>query len=153
MRHDIAKCLDVVKRGCQKYTLRVVQLTRIKMEDLDALIKVNPDWYVVYYTRDKINHLFDKQNRSIVRKAEYICEKMREDIRQRTILQNKYPGAFTHLIYERPAADPEGFAKRIYGTFNQTDPKQWNHFIAMHMNGRGNIFGFGVTVGNATKTA
>ena len=163
MRQDNAKCLDVAKRKCQKDKLRVVQVVRMKMEDLEPLILSIPDLYVVHYTRDPraIAYsryktgclLFDKVNRSIVREAEFICEKMREDVRQRAILEKKYPGVFTHFTYERLAADPESFARRIYATFNRSHPKQWKAFVAKHMRGSGSGFNFDISVRNATETA
>ena len=163
MRSDNAKCIDIAREKCKRDTLLVVQVNRMKMEDLEPIIKSNPDMYVVHYTRDpraialsrhRIGFLtFDKRNRSTLREAEYLCDKMREDIRQRTILEKKYPGVFTHLTYEKLAVDPIGFATRIYGIFRKTYPSSWRKFTAKHMHGKSHGSSFGVVVQNATKTA
>ncbi|KAK2139186.1 hypothetical protein LSH36_1960g00000, partial [Paralvinella palmiformis] len=43
MREDNAKCVHIVERKCKNDALRVVQVNRMKMEDLEIIIKANPD--------------------------------------------------------------------------------------------------------------
>lgn len=97
--------------------------------------------------------MFDRENRSTIRELEYICHRMREDIRHRHILENKYPGTFTNLTYESLAIDPERFARKIYSIFNGTYPAVWRAFVAEHMRGESDGATFGTTVRNATETA
>ncbi|KAK2160459.1 hypothetical protein LSH36_133g05056 [Paralvinella palmiformis] len=163
MRKDNIQCIDKAEQRCRKDNLIVVQVNRMNMEDLGPIIKANPDIYVVHYTRDPraiaLSRyktgilLFDKVNRSTVREAQFICDKMREDIRQRLILEKKYPGIFVHLTYESLAEDPEGFAKTFYGLFNESYPTSWNTFIEEYMHEYMDGSTFGITVRNATETA
>jgi len=163
IRQDNAKCIREAAPKVGSDTLRVVQVLRMKMEDLEPLIRAIPDIYVVHYTRDPRGIafsrartgklIFDRDTPTAIREAEFVCRKMREDIRQRMILERKYPGVFTHLTYESLAVDPEGTARRFYAIFNRTYPSNWTDFIAQHMNGQGETAGYGITVKNATKTA
>ena len=163
LRQDNAKCTSRAPLVSDVGGLQVVQVLRMKMEDLEPLIRANPDIYVLHYTRDprgialsriKTGKLiFDTENPTAVREAEYLCDKMRQDIRERRILETRYPDVFRHLTYEALATDPEGTAKRFYAIFNRTYPENWNGFIGRHMNGQGESAGFGITVQNATKTA
>jgi len=163
MRSDNFKCLHLAKKKCQTDNLLVVQVNRMKMEDLEPVIKTNPDMRVIHYTRDPRAIafsrsrtgilIFDKINRSSVREAEFVCHKMREDLKQRLILEKKYPHVFTHLTYESFATDPERFARRIYGMLNKTYPEEWKPFVAKHMYGKSEGSMFGITVKNATRTA
>ena len=163
MREDNAKCVNIVERKCKNDALRVVQVNRMKMEDLEIIIKANPDIYVVHYTRDPraiaLSRyktgilLFDKVNRSTVREAQFICDKMREDIRQRLILEKKYPGVFTHLSYESLVTNPDSFAKKVYGLFSKAHPKKWSGYFAKTTRGNGKTGPFAITVKNVTEAA
>ena len=163
MRFDNAKCIEIAKRKCKNDKLLVAKVNRMKIEDLEPIIMTKPAIHVLYYTRDpraialsrhKIGFLtFDKHNRSTLREAEYLCHKMREDIRQKMILEKKYPGVFTHLTYEGLVADPVGFAKRVYGIFNKAYPRRWRDFITKHMHNKRASSPFEMAVQNVKKAA
>ena len=163
MRFDNNKCLHIAKRKCKNDVLLVVQVNRMKMEDLEPLIITNPAIYVVHYTRDPRGILvsryrmhklpFDKIESKMLKETKYLCHKMREDLRQRKQLERKYPGVFTYLTYENLAVDPEGFATKMYGIFNKSSPKKWRSFIGEHMYGKREAGHNGITVKNARITA
>ena len=166
LRHDNSKCLNKAIAKCTSDKVRVVQVNRMKMEDLESLIQRHPDMHVVHYTRDPRGialsrvsagavHVFDKTNVSAVREAEFICPRMREDIRQRRILEQKYPRVFTHITYESLTKDPLGMARKFYSLLQKSPPKGWDKFVEKNMYAKGASTGagFGITVKNATETA
>ena len=165
MRNNNSKCINKAIAKCTSDELRVVQGNRMKMEDLEPLIQRHPDMHVVHYTRDprgialsRINTgklVFDNDNVSAVREAEFICPRMREDLRQRRILEQKYPGVFTHITYESLAQDPLGTARKFYSLVQKSPPDRWNDFVEenMYADGPKNRAWIGTKVTNSTETA
>ena len=115
-------------------SLQVVKVVRMKMEDLEPIIQQNPDLHVVHYTRDpraiassRVSAgLQWKGSTTAVKEADFLCQRIREDLRQRHRLEGKYPGVFTQVKYENLAMYPNATAQQIYSILHGTPSKKWD---------------------------
>ncbi len=142
----LRKCLPLASQECSKRKLRVLEVNRMKMEDMELLLHEIPDLYVLYYTRDPRGialsrsqiwwhaRVVDKDRRPVT-EARYLCPRMERDVEEFPRLLEKYPGVFYHIRYENFVRDPVKTAASIYGLFNMTSPVKWTE-ANMKVHGR-----------------
>jgi len=162
IKQENKKCLSLATSKCLKDKIRVVQVNRMKMEDLEPLLRNNPDMYVIHYVRDPraiavsriaIRKLtWHPNERQPIGEARFLCQRIRADLRHRRRLSMKYPGAITQIRYEDLAINPKDTAKKIYSIFGRVPTKRWADFVAKHMHAPKDGGGFGISVRNATET-
>ena len=164
LRADNAKCINIAMKKCQSDNLHVVQVNRMKVEDLEGLIQEHPDLYVIHYLRDpraiaasrvKTHKLYwDKSDRRAAREARILCHRMSEDLRHRKRLAERYPGVFMQLKYEDFAIKPIESAQTVYNLFGGKVPPGWAKFSKVHMSsGKGSGGGFGISVKDVHEVA
>ena len=142
-RERVRKCLPKAKETCEKRSLRVLEVNRMKMEDMDFIIDAFPDIHVIYYTRDpraislsraQWDFPKGKRDRRAIAEARYLCPRMTRDISELLRIQSEYPGIIHHLRYEDFVASPVEKGKEAFRYFERTPSKQWKFFCeqAMH---------------------
>lgn len=107
------KCLQVISDICRKSTHRVSKVLRITLGALEPLLRNNPRLKVVHLFRDPraiINSRIETQGYplrssdssipSIKSNAKALCDKMTADLKEGTILKQKFPERFRFIHYE-----------------------------------------------------
>ncbi len=130
----LRKCLPLASQECRKRKLRVLEVNRMKMENMELLLQEIPDLHVLYYTRDprgialsrsKIRWHGDRiaaKDKRPVTEARYLCPRIESDVDELPHLMEKYPDVFHHIRYEHLLSDPVKTASSIYRLFNMTSP-------------------------------
>jgi hypothetical protein len=153
------RCIDHAKSRCEQSAVKVAQVVRMKMEDLEPIIQVNPDLHVVHYVRDprgiassRVSSALQwKGSTTAVREADFLCQRIREDLRQRHRLEEKFPDVFTQLTYEDLVTQPNVTAQQFYSIFHGSPPiKRWHAFVKKNMHAQNDGGLFNITVHNAT---
>ncbi len=52
VRRALRPCLRIAEKSCNNSALRVLEINRMKIEDMDFVIQAFPDVHYFYYTRD-----------------------------------------------------------------------------------------------------
>jgi hypothetical protein len=148
IRESNQMCLSMAITKCHQSTIHVLQINRMKMEEVDLLLKKNPDLHVVYYVRDPRAIAVSRSNTKHMVKditdirpiteAYHLCHKMATDLEQFYLLQSKYPGAFQLVNYENLVRDPVGTANLMYSLFGKESSPGWVAFAQRTMHVFGN---------------
>ncbi len=164
-KETIRGCLTDAMRRCQNANVHALEMNRMKMEDMDYVIRTFPGIRVIYYTRDprgialsrtKTKGLMTEVgNKSPAREAVYLCPGMRKDMSELQDLRAKYPDTIIRVKYETLAQSPIPVGRYIYQHINKTMPERWQNFAKKAMQGARGARGHGFTtkVRNATETA
>ncbi len=143
----VRMCLGKAILQCRKRPLRVLEINRMKMEDMDFLLEAFPDAYVIYYTCDpraialsRAQWLFpiNKNDRRAIVEARYLCPRMGRDVLELRRLDLKYPGIIHHVRYEDFTTSPTNSSEKIYGYFKRVPPASWKQFAEENMRSQDN---------------
>ncbi len=135
---DIKPCLGFAEDRCRGSRLRVLEINRMKMEDMDFVIQSFSDLHYVYYTRDPRGVSLSrsktgtlkvmKNDTRAITEASYLCPRMLRDVVEFRQLQRKYPGLIHHVRYEDFVTNPVSKSVEIYGHLGETPSAQWTSF-------------------------
>ncbi len=142
VKKEIQSCLEIAEDSCSSSTLRVLEINRMKMEDMDFIIKAFPGVYYFYYTRDpraislsrsKGGLKVVKNDTRAITEARYLCPRMFRDVVEFRMLERKYPGLVHHVRYEDFVANPVFKSEKVYSLLGDTPPVQWMSFVESNM--------------------
>ena len=162
VRNAIQQCLELAVKRCSSSSLRVLEINRMKMEDMDFIIQAFPHVHYFYYTRDPRGislsrsrtrklKVIEKDTRAIT-EARYLCPRMQRDVVEFRQLERKYPGLIHHVRYEDFVTNPIAKSVEVYGRFGDTPPPQWASFTEENMHAKRKTKNY-YQVKNATETA
>ena len=147
VKENNQNCLHIAIKKCKQSHIQVLQINRMKMEEVEPLLMRNPDLFVIYYIRDpratavsRVNtkHMMrDITDNRPLNEAYYLCHKMAADLRQFNILQSKYPGSLQMIKYEDLVKQPYVTASRIYSRFGKKPSPRWSTFAQKTMHNSG----------------
>ena len=129
VKKDIQPCLGIAEDNCSSSTLRVLEINRMKMEDMDFVIEAFPDLYYFYYTRDPRAISLSRSKKHVIDEARYLCPRMLRDVVEFRKLKRKYPGLIHHVHYEDFATNPVSKSEEVYGLLGYSPPAQWMSFV------------------------
>ena len=158
------KCIPQMKRKCEKSRLNVIKTLRVDFDMIDTLLsQYQRKMHVIHLIRDPraivlsrnfkngINKYLFK-SKSLREEAYMLCQQMVKDIKQRRILEKKYPNLITEIYYENLADDTLTKTRELYDFIDeplQQDIKKW---IQKSTSTR-NDDRFSVRRGNSSKIA
>jgi hypothetical protein len=123
MRRENLHCMQRSMQQCHEVNLHVAKVNRMRMEDVEGILAVHPDLIVIHYVREpravaasRIDRglCMDRNNPDVVNEAKLVCQRMRDDIQQRKVLESKYPTSMMTLKYENLILDPMEQGKSMY---------------------------------------
>ena len=82
-----------------------------------------------------------------------VCHRMRRDLRVRTDLERRYPGALLQVQYEKFVRHPIATQRAIYHFLNLTSSTRVESWLNVSMNALRDGASFGTRRRNATATA
>ncbi len=133
VKKEIQPCLGITEDNCSSSTLRVLEINRMKMEDMDLVIEAFPDLYYFYYTRDPRAISLSRSKKHVIDEARYLCPRMLRDVVEFRKLKRKYPGLIHHVRYEDFATNPVSKSEEVYGLLGYSPPAQWMSFVESNM--------------------
>ena len=157
IRDVVDTCAVLMEDSCRQTHLRTAKVLRMHMKDVEGIIQKHPTLKIIHLIRDpraivlsriKSNHsrfrsmVFMSNTLKQMGEAKYLCLKMYSDIMERRELELKYPNVFLEVKYESIAANPIGYATKIYGHIHESLPEsltEWLH-NATHADVDGNAF-------------
>ena len=158
------KCINIYRDKCAKARLWVTKTVRGTMEHAERLLVANPNMRVVHLIRDPrpvvasrsrtnsyrgifagIEH---EKGGDMAKEAIIYCGTVTRDIKQRQLLEKRFPGRIVQVIYEDFVQNVTQYAKAIYGFIDeplppqlmswirsQTEGSQWKNNAMVRMNG------------------
>ncbi len=153
VQNAIQPCLGIAVERCRNSSLRVLEINRMKMEDMDFIIRAFPNLNYIYYTRDprgiSLSRARDPKVHAIT-KAKLICQRMQRDVVEFRQLERKYPGLIHHVRYEDFVTTPIAKSVEVYRLFGDSPPPQWENLAEQNMHYKKKVK---YHVKNATETA
>ena len=118
----VKTCLPLLLKECQKRPIRASKILRGNMSSMADILKDFPKLKVIHLLRDPRGIIMSRKrtfdgfipNLDFGTQARLLCTKMREDIRQRRELAERYPGLTMEMTYERLARNPLKYVEAIY---------------------------------------
>ncbi len=146
IRKVIQQCLGLAVSRCRSSSLRVLEINRMKMEDMDFVIQAFPDVHYFYYTRDprgisasrvKKSYLRAKMNDTrAITEARYLCPRMLRDVVEFRRLERKYPGLIYHVRYEDYVTNPITKSVEVYDHLGRNATAHWASFATKNMHAK-----------------
>ena len=133
------KCSKLFREKCEQTELRTTKTVRARMESMGHLLAEDPNVRVFHLIRDPRAVVLSRRNfdssarshyagGSLVREAEVYCRGVVRDVRERHIIEKKYPGRIMTIIYDDLTKRPMQYTKEIYKFLNTTlhpKTKKW----------------------------
>ena len=135
----VDKCIPKLEPMCRQRNLHAVKTVRLDMASVEKLLEHLPNLRVIHLLRDPRGVALSRSGTEwssgqsgksdIVKAAAMFCEVASKDIKKRLELEEKYPGAFSQVIYEDFTGDPIKIAKEMYNFLNLTLPASTEKFL------------------------
>ena len=141
-------CLPQLVEKCKQKPIKVTKLLRGNMTVMSDILMDFPGLKVVHLLRDPraiINSRLALHWKwwggplNISKEARLLCIKMREDIRQRQELEERYPGLTMEFVYEDIAQNPMTYIPALYSFTGIPMPNSTKYFIQQITSKSGNI--------------
>ncbi len=142
----IRQCLGLAVNRCRSSPMRVLEINRMKMEDMDFVIQAFPNVHYFYYTRDprgiSLSRAMESYRRvevndtRAITEARYLCPRMLRDVVEFRHLKRKYPGLIHHVRYEDFVTNPIMKSVEVYDHLGRNAPANWASFVAKNMHAK-----------------
>ena len=117
-----AKCLPILSKQCQQRPIKVSKILRGNMTSMADILRDFPTLKVIHLLRDPRGIIMSRKKGNgkphfdldIVREARLLCTKMLEDIRQRHVLEDRFPGITMEVTYEDLAKNSKEKLEAMY---------------------------------------
>ncbi len=135
-------CWRIGEERCHNSTLRILELNRMKMEDMYYIIEAFPDAHYFYYMRDPRGIslsrsdkklVYSNKDSRVVTESRHLCPRMLRDVVEFRKLQHKYPGLIHLVRYEDFVTNPISKSVEIYRHLGDTPPPQWARLVENQM--------------------
>ena len=122
-------CLGDLVKECTSSKIVAYKALRTNMETIGAILERDPDTHVIYLVRDpraivlstlgakllgEKAEAAESETGSVVLEAQFLCAKIRADLRQYFAMKARYPGAIKLIRYEDLARRSDVTANAIY---------------------------------------
>lgn len=123
------RCVPIVQKVCDNAQIKVIKSLRLRMFQLDDLLRKNPKLKVIHLVRDPRASLWSVRdvaelNADFYSAAHVRCGEMASDLHHRKRLEAKYGPRLMQLKYEDFADNPLEAASNIYNFLKHKLPKE-----------------------------
>ncbi|XP_069134009.1 carbohydrate sulfotransferase 1-like isoform X2 [Argopecten irradians] len=115
----LIKCLPKLTEKCLQSKHIVLKTIRISMKSLEFILEKIPTLKVIHLMRDprgtsRSQKAVGQLSKHYREEISYFCKQVLQDIIDKEILENKYPGRIRTVFYEDVANSPLAYSKTLY---------------------------------------
>lgn len=138
-----SSCTSLLSELCKSSRIRVFKVVRFHMRGVQKLLQTDPNLGVIFYTRDPRAIMRSRmkihRGMNISERADILCKKMRDDIKDFRELWRHYPENVLGLKYEDLSFNPLTTALKLYNFIGIPMPAEVQHWIGNNTQGEYNI--------------